>query len=348
MPKKLVCVAPRKLEFHEYADPKLKAGEFRVRAEFGAAKHGTELSGYKGYGFERGRYDRELQVFKTENTNPAGGYPFSLGNMVVGSVAEVGPEVTKFAVGERVLCYGGFAQTHMKNENGGIFEGAWKLPKNVPWQSAVCMDPLDFAVGAVRDGNIRVGDAVAVLGLGAIGLLCIQVAKLSGAHPIIAVDMLANRLEIAKALGADIVLDPSKCDAGIEIKKATRNRGADVVIEYSGSRQALQTSLRGVAFGGTVVAGAYPPPYTAGLDFGAESHMNIPNIVFSRACSEPNREHPRWDNTRIYDVCWRLIQEGKIAGEQIVQPVVPFSELNAEYPKIETDPATNVKLGAKF
>jgi hypothetical protein len=84
-----------------------------------------------------------------------------------------------------------------------------------------------------------------------------------------------------------------------QIRKVTSNSGADVCIEFSGSRQALQAALRSAAFGGTVVCGAYPAPYEAGLDFGGEAHLNIPNLVFSPACSEPNRDHPRWSFTRI-------------------------------------------------
>ena len=74
---------------------------------------------------------------------------------------------------------------------------------------------------------------------------------------------------LAARLGAAVVLDPQACDAGLEIKKATGGRGADVVIDYSGSVDALQDALRGVAFGGIVVAGAFPAPYPAGLDLGA-------------------------------------------------------------------------------
>ena len=144
------------------------------------------------------------------------------------------------------------------------------------------------------------------------------------------------------------MLDPSKCDAGVEIKKLTAKRGVDVAIEYSGSVPGLQGALRSVAFGGTVVAGAAPPAYSAGLDFGSEAHLNRPNIIFSRACSDPNREHPRWNEDRIYDLCWRLICEGKINGEKIVAPVVPFDDLLVEYPKIETHPELNIKLGVKF
>lgn len=263
--------------------------------------------------------------------------------MVVGRVTQVGTAVERYHLNDRVLAYSGFATTTTVNEHE-----CWKLPDTVPWQSAMCIDPADFAMSAIRDGKVRLGDAVAVFSLGAIGLMVVQLLKIAGADQIIAIDLIAHRRQLAENFGASITLDPSKCDAGLEIRKATRNRGADVVIEYSGTRQAMQDALRGVAFGGTVVSGAYPPAYSAGLDFGAESHMNIPEIVFSRACSDPNRDHPRWDNNRIYDTCFRYICDGKINGESIVWPVVSFDDLITAYPRIADEPESTMKLGVSY
>jgi len=339
VPKELLCVVtgrasgkktgpPFELSWHEYEEPELAAGQVRIRSEFGAAKHGTELAGLKGYAAARGRFDRDLAVFT---------------HMTVGTVIEVAPQVEALAVGDRVLTYGGFRQSHVQAASA-----CWKLPAELSWKSAVCLDPADFALAAVRDGKVRVGDAVAVFGLGAIGLMAVQIAKVGGAAPVIAVEPLPRRRELARRLGADSVLDPAACDAGLEIKKATGGRGVDVAIEYSGSRQALQAALRGVAYGGTVVAGAFPPPYDAGLDFGAEAHLNVPDLIFSRACSQPNREHPRWSEPRLFETCLRLLTEGKISGEQVVTPVVAFDELAGEYPKIATEPDAYVKLGVEY
>jgi threonine dehydrogenase-like Zn-dependent dehydrogenase len=263
--------------------------------------------------------------------------------MVVGHVTETGKAVTRFKVGDRALTYSGFATSAINDEGA-----CWKLPEDVPWQSAVCIDPADFAFSAIRDGNVRLGDGVAVFSLGAIGLMCIQLLRLTGANPIIAIDPIAKRRELASEFGATLTLDPTACDAGLEIRRAIQGRGADVVIEYSGTRQAMQDALRGVAFGGNVVSGAFPPPYSAGLDLGAESHLNIPNIIFSRACSDPNRDHPRWDNDRIYACCYQLILQGKIEGEKVVWPVVAFDELINAYPKIADDPASTLKIGVQY
>jgi threonine dehydrogenase-like Zn-dependent dehydrogenase len=207
---------------------------------------------------------------------------------------------------------------------------------------------VDFAIGALRDGHVRIGDAVAVFGMGAIGLIVLQLAKLAGAYPVIAVDPLASRRALAKACGADQVIDPTAVDAGLVIKEGTGKRGADVCIEYSGSHHALQAALRGVAYLGTVVAGAWPGAYPAGLDLGAEAHMNRPRIIFSRACSEPNPDYPNWDEERIFDVAWRYLASGALQTVPLIQPIVDFDELITVYPQIATNPHEIIKLGVRF
>ena len=342
MGRRLICVGPEELAWQTYDQQPVEGDTVRIRAEFGAAKHGTEMAFYKGYGVARGNYDPEYGLFRppTDDKSP---YPFSVGNMVVGHVTEVGPEARQLSIGQRVCAYGGFAETLVVREGN-----CRVMPSGMAWQSAVCLDPADFALGAVRDGNVRLGDAVAVFGLGAIGLMVVQVLKLAGAKPVIGVEPLASRRVIGEMLGADVLLNPEACDVGLEIKRATGKRGADVCIEYSGARSALQHALRGVAYGGTVVMGAFPPPYGAGLDFGSEAHHNIPRIVFSRACSQPDRDHPRWDNDRIYDHCWDLLVAGRLDGEPIVQPIARFEDLLQEYPKIASRPADYIKLGVRF
>lgn len=339
MPHKLMVVEPLRLEWVEYSEPELGPEQVRIQSEFSASKHGTEMSVYKGYGNARGVWDGEAQIFRPGNT--ASPYPTSVGNMVVGSIVEAGAEVHSLSVGDRVFTHGGFSETHVRSA-----EACERLPEGMPWQSAACLDPAYFALGAIRDGNVRVGDTVAVFGLGAIALMVVQLARRAGADRVIAVDPLENRRRVAEALGADLTLDATACDAGAEIKSAT-GIGVDVAIEFSGAWQALQAATRGCAFGGTVVCGAYPAPHGAGLDLGAEAHLNRPNLVFSRACSDPSREHPRWDMKRIERTCLKMFAAGDLSGAEIVSPVVPFEDLLDEYPKIADDPGSNIKLGAK-
>jgi threonine dehydrogenase-like Zn-dependent dehydrogenase len=326
----------------EYADSAPQAGEVAIRNLYGAEKHGTMLSFWRGYGNQRGHWDDAKKLFLPGGV--AWNYPIGLGNMAVGEITAVGAGAQKFRVGDRVLYYVNFRPSAVRRETD-----LWKLSEKTAWRAAVCLDPLFNALAGVRDGNVRVGDAVVIIGLGAIGLMAVQAARIAGAASIIAIDPLANRRAIAAKTGADLTLDPTAGDAGLAIRDATANRGADVVIEYSGSVPGLQTALRGVAYGGTVVMGAFPGPYKEGLDFGAEAHLNRPNFIFSRADSEPFRDYPRWDGVRLRLECLRLIERGAIDGASVVTPVVKFSEkLPDAYREMAEHPETHVKMGVAF
>lgn len=341
MARQLIATGPHQTAFDDVDLGPTGPSQVRVRSQWGAVKHGTEMALFKGYAGPRGSYDSRRGLFDGQHQGVR--YPAPLGNMCVGEIVEVGADVRDLSPGDAVFGHGPLRDEH-------LWEGSRtrRLPESVAWQAAVCLDPADFALGAIRDGHIRVGDAVVVFGLGAIGLLALQLARHAGAHPVIGVDPLALRRQVAVDVGADLVLDPTICDAGAEIRAATHDRGADVCIEYSGHHEALQHALRGVAYLGTVVAGAWPGVYPAGLDLGAEAHFNRPTIVFSRACSAPDPDHPRWDEARLLDVAWRLLSDGTLRCEPIVQPVVPFTDLLTEYPKIADEPESNVKLGVTF
>lgn len=341
MPRELIAPAREELEYRPYDTPSPGPGEVRVKSRFGAAKHGSEMAIYQGYAAPRGGYDPELGIFTQDRQMVR--YPALVGNMCVGEVVETGAGVEGVEVGETVFAHGGFREEHV-----WPVERLRKLSPDVPWQAAVCLDPADFALGAVRDGHVRLGDGVAIFGMGAIGLFALQFARLAGAYPLIAVDPIEKRRRLALECGADIVLDPSACDAGLEIRKATSKRGADVCIEYSGNVRALQAALRGVAYLGTVVAGAWPGAYPAGLDLGAEAHFNRPSIVFSRACSEPGSDYPRWNEDRLFDTAWRLLSSGALECKAIIEPIVSFDEVIDNYPRILSAPEESIKLGIRF
>jgi threonine dehydrogenase-like Zn-dependent dehydrogenase len=344
MPQQLICPEHGKVTLDEYELPATpKPGSLHVRNTHGAEKHGTMTSFYRGYANQRGAYDAERQIHTGEGE--AWGYPIPLGNMQVGTVEAVGEGVEGFEAGDRVVHFGNFRPSAATSP-----KVTWKIGPDTNWKAAVCLDPATFAMCALRDGNARVGDAVAIFSLGAIGLMAVQLAKLSGCFPVIAIDPLENRRAAAKATGADIVLDPTTGeDIGLKIRELTDWRGADVVVEYSGAMEAMQASVKGVAFGGNIVAGAFPPPYKAGLDFGGEAHMNRPNLVFSRTESDPNRDHPRWDNTRIRNACMHLINAGRIDAEPIIDPIVPFDDgLVDAYLKIAEEPHHNIKFGVTY
>lgn len=342
MPRELIATDVRKPGYREYPDPECGQDQVVVKSQFGVFKHGSELIEYRGESPSKdSNYDNEWQMF-VKADNPVR-FPKNLGNMIVGEVVEVGAEVETVKVGDRVTAHSSIKEVCVWNE-----ARVRQLPDDMPWQAAGCFDPLCFAIAAVRDGHVRMGDHVAVFGMGAIGLVIAQCARLQGAEQVIVIDPIASRCELALKYGADAAIDPINSDAGAEIRKLTDKKGADVCIEVSGNYNAMHHSIRGVAFGGNVVAVAYPRACTGGIDFGREAHFNRPNLIFARGCSDPNRDHPRWSWKRLEETAWRWLCAGKIQTEEIVQPVVPFDQAADAWREVDEAPQNSVKLGVSF
>lgn len=341
--KRLVCTGHNLIAWEEYELPgKLESDQIRVHNTHGAEKHGTKVAFVHGHGNQRGRWNSDRLMFDPGGV--AWDYPIPLGNMQVGVVEETGSAITGYKPGDRILYFGAFAPSAVI----GAMD-TWKLAADTCWKAATCLDPATFALCALRDGKVRIGDSVAVFSLGAIGLMAVQLAKLAGCYPVIAIDPLHNRRNLACEFGADQVIDPVGSDVGALLREATDWRGVDAAIEYSGTMEALQASLRGVAFGGEVVLGAFPGPMKAGLDLGAEAHMNRPNISFTRTESDPNREHPRWDNPRIRAAVHRMILNGQIHAESVVTPVLKFDDdLLNQYDLVMQHPEVHLKLGVEY
>ena len=122
-----------------------------------------------------------------------------------------------------------------------------------------------------------------------------------------------------------------------------------MIIETSGNVNALQSALKGLAYNGTIAYVAFAKPFPAGLWLGQEAHYNYGKIIFSRACSEPNPEYPRWDRHRIEDVVWELLMNGYLDCEDLIDPVVPFEECAEGFCKyVDRHPEESIKMGVDF
>ena len=119
-------------------------------------------------------------------------------------------------------------------------------------QVLMCPDILSTGLSGAESAGIRIGDTVAVFAQGPIGLCATAGARLSGATTVIGVDRLANRLEMARRMGADHVIDSSHTDPVAEIMRLTGGRGVDVAIEALGTQATFEACLRVLRPGGTL------------------------------------------------------------------------------------------------
>lgn len=132
------------------------------------------------------------------------------------------------------------------------------MPEAISDIGAAMLEPLGVALHAVQLAEIQIGDDVAVLGCGAIGLLLIRLARLSGARRIFASDKHPWRREAAAAYGADVILDAGEADVVAEVLRATNKRGVDVAIEAAWAADTLSQSVEIARFGGRVVVVGIP------------------------------------------------------------------------------------------
>jgi len=274
MPRELLLTAPRTIELAGYEDVPPGDGEILAETTMSGVSLGTELSLYRGSTpFTSKRFDTELRLIVED---PGAAFPAQLGYEWVGVVRQVGAGVAALRPGERIHVTLPHRETQTFRADGPPWVA---LPDEVTDERATLLQSTAIALQAVRDAAVAAGDTIVVFGLGAFGLIALQLARLDGAGLVVAVDPLAARRELALAYGADLALDPTSCDVGLELKSS--GRAADAAIEFSGRYEALQAALRSVRIEGLVVAAGFYAGEATALRLGEEWLHNRLRMVAS-------------------------------------------------------------------
>ncbi|HIO49897.1 TPA: zinc-binding alcohol dehydrogenase, partial [Candidatus Poribacteria bacterium] len=313
--------------------------ELRIKSIFSAPKHGTELRPYRADTKDQtSPFDGQKRIHIGEGGDPK--FPIRLGNMAVGNVIEVGQEVASSQIGDKVFGHLPIRETHTVNQ-GRIK----KVPKGMSSEAIVYSDPAGVALCAIQGSQICLGSSVIIFGLGAIGQMALQLARLQGARWIAVSDPIPVRRKVAKNHGADLVIDPTMDDVGFIVKDQTENAGVDVSIETSGSYAAMNDALRATAYGGKIVSAAYYTGDSSVLSFEGEWHRNQLTIISTRDVNSTLRDHPLWNTPRLHTEAFALLQEDRISVDGLVHPIVPFSQAAEAYRVIDEKPAESIKLG---
>jgi 2-desacetyl-2-hydroxyethyl bacteriochlorophyllide A dehydrogenase len=338
MPQELLVTEPRSIALADYEEEPLARNQVRAEAVVSGISHGTELALYRSVSpFDGKRFDTELRLFVEEA--PTQTYPMRLGYEWVGRVVEAGADVADLVPGDLVHLALPHRQTHTVAIDDGPSAPWTLLPGDLDPERASVLQSATIALQAIHDARLELGYTVAVFGLGAFGLLAVQLARLSGAAWIAGVDPVASRRELATRFGADLVLDPSACDPGREITLAAGQTGADVAIEFSGRYSALHQALRSVRLAGTVVAAGF---YTGGagddLRLGEEWHHNRLTLLSSMSgWGAPQRE-PGWDRQRLRAAALDLLAYQRLEVDVLVTHRIPFARAPEAYELIDRSP----------
>jgi threonine dehydrogenase-like Zn-dependent dehydrogenase len=183
-------------------------------------------------------------------------YPRYIGHEVSGEVLEVGSGVEGIGPGDRVSVWvdgRGFAEQVVVRK-----ERVFPIASHIPFVQALA-EPVGCATNGVLKANPRLGDTVAVVGTGFMGLLLLQEVALFAPRRLIAIDLRDEMLDLARQLGADVVINPEKEDAVAVIKELTQGRGVDVALEAGGVQESLDLAAACCRMEGKLVIFGYHP-----------------------------------------------------------------------------------------
>jgi 2-desacetyl-2-hydroxyethyl bacteriochlorophyllide A dehydrogenase len=331
----LVLNRPREIDYQTYEDAPLKGDELRIRTLYSGISAGTELTMYRGTNpYLTKRWDNDRRLF-IPGAETSWTYPImSLGYEEVGEVVEVGADVTDIPVGARVFGTWGHKTHYVANLD-------YVRPRLMPPD----LDPIcgifshlgAIALNGIHDSAVRLGETIAIFGMGALGQIVLMMAKKSGAK-VIAVDLHDSRLEMAKQHGADITLNAARGTVAEQIKDLTNGMGADVCIEVSGSTVALHEAIRSAAYSARVVAMGFFQGDAQGLFLGDEFHHNRINLICSQISGVAPEMSYRWNKMRLWQSAIRLQAEGVLELRPLITHRAPFTEAAGLFHQLDQTP----------
>jgi len=299
----------------------------------------------------------EGPVYISNNTHPLTGRkpPIIIGHEAVGRVIEIGTKVTRVNVGDRVTLYpvlscrtchwclkgrenqcdsigfigfaldGGFAE-YMKVPEFNCF----KVPDGVSDEEAALIEPVAAAVRAVQRAGVRPGQSALIIGAGPIGLAAAQAARAFGADPVIVLDKITSRLQLAKELGADYTLDSGSKELFEQIKSITKGLMPHYVFECVGINVTAELAFKLVSKDGLVmILGVFEKPVT----------FNPTDII--------NREFTIMGNMgggSAFDLTMRLIEKGQINVKRLVTGKIPLEQLILGFEDFKSNKENHLKI----
>jgi 2-desacetyl-2-hydroxyethyl bacteriochlorophyllide A dehydrogenase len=318
--KCLMATALNTVEIKQRRLEQLAAGMVRIRTEYSMVSTGTEL--------------HTIQGTHTQERP----FPRMTGYIAIGRVVGVGEGVEWPALGERVL----FSAAHFEMIDFAA-ERCTAVPEAIPSTVAVCTTLLGIGIRGVRAARVQLGDPVAVFGQGVIGAFAAHLAKLAGGCPVIAIDPVAARREVAKKLGADVTVDPSAEDVAERIKQLTDGRGVQSSIEATATPKVIAQLPAVTAAGGRIVV-------LGGIHGKAEldlyTHFQKSDQIMV-GCGAPHAEdHPYTTQDANTAAIHRMMLAGRIDTEPVITHRVPYTEGPAVYQMLmnEKDKAIGVQF----
>jgi 2-desacetyl-2-hydroxyethyl bacteriochlorophyllide A dehydrogenase len=320
--KRLIVTASRQVEFEEVPEPECPADGILVKAKVTAISQGTEIRVYRVVPVDEAGEFLHAQI------------PFQLpaenGYSMVGEVKEVGSDVRVYSIGDRVFVPCSHKQYAAVSANLAV-----KLSDEIPDEEAAFLNILEVSHIALRRGNPSVGENVAIIGQGVIGLSALAYCCAFGFRTL-AVDLNERRLAISKKTGADLVLSPNETGFVEKIQNFFGGDGADVVIEATSRWKGIRTAMEAARTEGKVIVVSRN---TEVPDFNPVGHPFLGKKLELLTSYGYPHDGDRWDRSRSIELTLDLLSRGKLNVKPMITHRLNWDELPEAYRRLdEGDP----------
>jgi 2-desacetyl-2-hydroxyethyl bacteriochlorophyllide A dehydrogenase len=307
-------VAPYSVELADVAVPQPRSGDVLIRAEFSGISGGTEMLAYRG--------ELDSRVPRDETLGAVPGnfeYPFTYGYSAVGIVEASRSDV---AEGERVFAFHPHQTRFIASAADVVRIGACDP------REATLFPLVETALQISLDAGIRYGEVAAVVGLGPVGILTAILLTRSGAI-VLGSDPKPWRREAAQACGLEAVRPEGLGDA---VRAATRDRGADFIVEATGNPEVLGESLGLLSKEGVAIVASWYGEKLVTLPLGAEFHRRRLEIRSSQVSTIGYRA-VRWDRRRRLEATQALLAELPLSN--LSSHTFPFERMREGYAALD-------------
>lgn len=283
-------------------------------------------------------------ILGTKNVGSA--WPKYLGYCGVGYVVETAPDVQKVKVGDRVLVYHGIhSDYNVRKEN----EITKVEDASIDSIDAAFVIIASMGLGGVRKLEVELGESAMVMGLGLLGMFSVQFLRLSGANPVIAVDLNKERRDLALKLGADYAFDPSDPDFVQKVKEVTKGKGVKCTVEVTGVSKAMKQALECASWQGRIsLLGCTRVSDCTDIDYYSQVHcpgiklIGAHNYVRPKVESYPHHWTHHDDCNAILD----MIATDRLQVKPILSRIVKPEQAPEIYTQLCDDPG--FPLGTVF
>jgi 2-desacetyl-2-hydroxyethyl bacteriochlorophyllide A dehydrogenase len=319
----VLFAAPGEVTVVHEAIPQPAPGEVLVQTETSAISAGTELL------FLRGQIPTDMSVDSTiAALDGAVRYPLRYGYACVGRVVEIGAGIDPPWIGRMVFAFHPHT-SHFTMPAAQVIV----VPDDIAPAQAALLPTMETAVNFVMDGEPIIGERVAVVGLGVVGLLTTALLARFPLARLLAVDPLPQRRALALALGAHAAASPDELS----------EYGAfDLTYEVSGAPVALNTALALTGYAGRVVIGSWYGVKQATLDLGGAFHRSRIRVLASQVSTIDPRWLGRWDKARRLDVAWEMLR--RVDVSQLVTHRLPVEQAPEAYRLLAEAPASALQV----